>query len=115
MECVVEQSDFCGVFQSVTRSFDFDNKACHGNNNYANSFLAKSCLILAERLGFASILNFVLYFLIMRADTIPMITPGAVQVMINTKEGVFSGKNLGTIFTQKAVIAAEYAPIILPA
>lgn len=82
---------------------------------HINSFLAKSCLILAERLGFSAILNFILYFLMMRAERIPSITPGAVQVRMNTKLGVFSGINLGTIFTQKAVIAAVYAPIILPA
>ena len=77
------------------------------NGFYTNSFLARSCLILAETLGFASILNFTWYFLIILADKIPMITPGAVHIMIKIKNGVFSGKNLGTIFTQKAVIAAE--------
>jgi len=43
---------------------------------------------------------------------IPRIIPGAVQVIMNTKDCIISGKNLGNIFTQYAVIAAEYTPII---
>ena len=45
-----------------------------------------------------------------RAVMIPRIIPGAVQVIMNTKESVLSGKNLGNIFTQYAVIEAEILP-----
>lgn len=72
-------------------------------------------MILAEKLGFASILNFFLNFLIIRADIILRIIPGVVQVIINKKDGVFLGKNIGNIFLQNAVIEAEYAPIIFHA
>lgn len=79
---------------------------------YTNYFLVKSCLVLAEKHRSDPILNFILYFLMIRAVMIPRIIPVTVQIIMNTKESVLSGKNLGNIFTQYAVIAAEYTPII---
>jgi hypothetical protein len=69
-------------------------------------------LILAEKHRSDPILNFILYFLMIRAVMIPRIIRGAVQIIMNTKESVLSGKNLGNLFTQNAVIVAEYTPII---
>lgn len=47
-----------------------------------------------------------------RAVMIPRIIPVTVQIIMNTKDCIFSGKNLGNLFTQNAVIVAEYTPII---